>query len=94
MVNVVITFNLSDPIHVRFELTCTSIGRPLSQMVWMFNGSELNNSNSYPVLSNTTSGTYYSTLTIHGRQVGNYSCQVRDSQNRVIGEDYYLVTGK
>ena len=88
-----ITFNLSDPIHVRFELTCTSVGRPLSQMVWMVDGSELSNSSSYPVLNDTTSGTYYSTLVIHGRQVGNYSCQV-SSQERVIGEEYYLVTGK
>ena len=93
MVNVTITFCLSDPIHVRFELTCTSVSRPLSQMVWMVNGSELSNLHSYPVLSDTISGTYYSTLVIHGRQVGNYSCQV-SSQERVIGEDYSLVTGK
>jgi hypothetical protein len=60
-----ITFNLSDPIHVRFELTCTSVGRPLSQMVWMVNGSDLSNSSSYPVLSDATSGTYNSTIIIN-----------------------------
>ena len=92
MVNVTISFDLRDPIHVRFELTCTSVGRPLSQMIWMFNGLELNNSNS--VLSDATSGTYYSTLVINGRQAGNYSCHVSGYQDRVVGEEYYLVTGK
>ena len=89
-----ITFNLSDPIRVRFELTCTSVGRPLNQMVWMVNGSELSNLSSYPVLSNATSGTYYSTLLINERKVGNYSCQVSSYQGIIIGEDHYLVTGK
>jgi hypothetical protein len=89
-----VTFNLIDSIHVRFELTCTSVGRPLSQMVWMVNGSQLSNSSNYPVLSDATSGIYYSTLVINGREIGNYSCHVSGYQNRVIGEEYHQVTGK
>ena len=94
MVNITITFNLRDPINLRFELTCISVGRPVSQMVWMFNGSDLSNSSSFPILSDMASGEYYSTLVIYGRKIGNYSCHVTDDQDAIIGEQYRIVTGK
>ena len=94
VVEVTIIFTLSDPIDLRFELTCTSTRRPVSKMVWMVNGSDLNNSSSFPILNDTMSGTYYSTLVIYGREIGNYSCHVTDDQDTTIEKQYHLVTGK
>ena len=94
VVIVSITFNLKDPIHLRFELTCTSVGRPVDQMVWMVNGTNLSNSSSYPILNDTTSGTYYSTAVIYGREIGNYSCHVTDDQEIIGGPEYHVVSGK
>ena len=88
-----ITFTLNDPINLIFELNCTSVGRPVSEMVWKMNGLDLMNSNRYPVLSNSTSATYHSTLVVFGRNVGNYSCQVTDEHGTIIAKKNYSVSG-
>ena len=94
MADITIIFNLRDPINLRFVLNCTSVGRPVSQMVWMVDGSDLSNSSSFPILSDMASGEYYSTLVIYGRKIGNYSCHVTDDQDATIGKQYHTVTGK
>ena len=67
-------YTLIDDINITFDLNCTSVGIPVSQMKWMANGSLIRDSNPFPVLADAVEGYYFSTLS--RKTEGNYSCVI------------------
>lgn len=93
MARVNISIIVTDPINVMFVLNCTSVGGPVSQMIWMVNGSADDSSSSFPILSDAVNGRYHNTLIVYGRKVGNYSCYITDGNGLIINKQFHLVTG-
>ena len=45
-------------------------------MLWLVDGTVINDSTPFPILADAEEGLYYSTLHRRGRLVGNYSCVI------------------
>ena len=74
-----ITFQLEDADTPVFNLTCTSTGGPVSTVSWRMNGTMLSDDSTYSINSEVTDGTtatYTHTLTVTGKLVGEYECNV------------------
>ena len=67
-----------------FNLTCISTGGPVTTFSWRRDGALVTNNNSYniatPIVTDPMSGTYSLTLTVMGRQAGQYECSVTNSR--------------
>ena len=63
-----------------FILTCTSSGSPVTTVTWMRDGEVLTENGNYIITSwmllHPESATYTHTLTVTGRLVGKYECNV------------------
>ena len=63
-----------------YTLTCTSTGSPVTTVTWMRDGEVLTESSSYSITSwmllHPENATYTHTLTVSGRLVGEYECNV------------------
>ena len=74
-----ITFQLEDADPPVFTLTCTSTGGPATTVSWRRDGTMLSDDSTYSITSQVTDGTtatYTHTLTVTGRLVGEYQCNV------------------
>ena len=86
--NLGISFDLIDDLNISFILTCTSMGGPISQMLWQHNGNVVPSSSPFPVLVDAENGLYYSTLHIDTRIAGVYSCMIMDGLNFSLIENH------
>ena len=77
--NLSLMYTLIDDINITFDLNCTSVGIPVSQMKWMVDGSLIGDSNPFPVLADAVEGHYFSILS--RKTEGDYTCVVKDGQN-------------
>ena len=62
-----------------FNVTCFSVGGPVTSVAWTVDGSPLpseNNSTTTRTLDDTTTGAYTLTLSVTGRLTGIYQCTV------------------
>ena len=83
-----------------FTLTCVSTGGPATTVTWTRNGAAATGVTSQIVV-NMTSITYNSTLTVTGREPGNYTCSVANVRTAppatasltVAGEWDYTIPG-
>ena len=84
-----------------FTLTCTSTGGPVTTVTWMRDGEVLTENGNYNITSwmllHPENATYTHTLTVSGRLVGEYECNVSNiwtpssSRNLTVeGELVYL----
>ena len=67
-----------------FTLTCTSTGGPATNVSWTVNSSAVTENSAHIITSlitNTTTATYNHTLTVTGRLVGDYECNVSNSKS-------------
>ena len=74
-----ITFQLEDADPPVFNLTCTSTGGPATTVSWRRDGTLLSDDNTYSITSELTDGTtatYTHTVTVTGRLLGEYQCNV------------------
>ena len=74
-----ITFQLEDAVTPVFNLTCTSTGGPATTVSWRRDGTLLSDDNTYSITSELTDGTtatYTHTVTVTGRLLGEYQCNV------------------
>ena len=92
-----LTSKLTSTLSLVFTLICTSTGGPATSVTWMRNGEVLINDNNYNITSQKLIDSRYATynhiLTVTGRLVGEYECNVSNnkpssaSRNlRVVGE--------
>ena len=92
-----LTSELSFTLSMVFTLICTSTGGPATNVTWMRNGEVLINDNNYSITSqkliDAETATYDHTLTVTGRLVGEYECNVSNNKPssasrslRVVGE--------
>ena len=66
-----------------FTLTCTSTGGPATTVTWTLNGSEITYDTNHTLTQtvvNTTTAEYNNTLTVTGREPGNYQCTVSNAR--------------
>ena len=67
-----------------FTLTCTSTGGPATNVSWTSNNSAVIDDSVHnitsQVLTNATTATYDHTLTVTGRLVGEYECNVSNNK--------------
>ena len=67
-----------------FTLTCTSTGGPATYVSWTYNNSAVIESSAHKItsqiLTNATTATYNHTLTVTGRLVGEYECNVSNNK--------------
>ena len=61
----------------QFTLTCISTGGPATTVTWTRDSEEVNGST---VLDNAVTATYTHTLTVTGRQGGDYQCNVSNAK--------------
>ena len=62
-----------------FTLTCVSIGGPATTVTWTRDGAIVSNDINHvftKTVTNQLTSTYYNTLTVTGREPGNYTCSV------------------
>ena len=96
-----ITFQLEDAGPPVFTLTCTSTGGPVSTVSWRRDGTMLSDDSTFSITSQVTDGTtatYNHTLTVTGRLVGDYQCNVsnirtppgRGKSLTVVGKESYI----
>ena len=82
-----------------FTLTCTSTGGPATTVTWTSNNSAVTEDSAHhitsQVLTNATTATYIHTLTVTGRLVGEYECNVSNNKPSsssgmlaVVGKNY------
>ena len=72
------------------------MGRPIYQMLWLLDNTSLfDNYNPFPTLVDAETALYYSTLKVHGRQLGTYSCVTTSEPNVSITAEHahYIVQG-
>ena len=77
-----------------FNVTCLSVGGPVTNVAWTVDGSPLpseNNPITTQTLDNTTTGAYTLTLSVTGRLTGVYQCTVTSLRpnNRSIPPSMY-----
>ena len=63
-----------------FTLTCTSTGGPANNVTWTRDGSTVTNHVFSQTVINTTTAEYNNTLTVTGREPGNYQCTVSNAR--------------
>ena len=66
-----------------FTLTCTSTGGPATTVSWTVNNHTVTEDSAHNITSqitNTTTATYTHTLTVMGRLVGEYECNVSNNK--------------
>ena len=83
-----------------FTLTCTSTGGPVTTVTWMRDGEVLTGNGNYNITSwmrlRPESAIYTHTLTVTGRLVGEYECNVSNirtpssSRNLTVEGEYSL----
>ena len=83
-----------------FTLTCTSTGGPVTTVTWKRDGEVLTGNGNYNITSwmllHPESATYTHTLTVTGRLVGEYECDVSNiwtpssSENLTVEGEYSL----
>ena len=66
-----------------FTLTCTSTGGPANNVTWTRDGSTVTNHVFSQTVINTTTTEYNNTLTVTGREPGNYQCTVSNARGSV-----------
>ena len=79
-----------------FTLTCTSTGGPASTVSWRRDGTMLSDNSTYCITSEVTdaeTATYIHTLTVIGRLVGEYLCNVSNIRTP-SGSSKTLTVGK
>ncbi len=77
-----------------FTLTCTSSGGPATNVEWKLNDEVLTENSNHTMtrtLVDQLGPDYSSTLTVTGRTVGNYSCNVSNSKG--YSTKGYIVEG-
>ena len=84
-----------------FTLTCTSTGGPAITVSWTVNNSAVTEDGAHDITSqitNATTATYTHTLTVTGRLVGEYECNVSNNKPSsssgvvtVVGKNYTLM---
>ena len=62
----------------QFTLTCTSTGGPATTVTWTRDSKEV--TGGITVLNNTETAQYIHTLTVAGRQPGQYQCNVSNNK--------------
>ena len=75
-VTVTSEFN-ADPLT--FDLTCTSVNGPVTSVAWTVDGSPVpseNDPTTTRTVDDTVNGTYTLTLSVTGRLIGTYRCEV------------------
>ena len=81
-----------------FTLTCTSTGGPANNVTWTRDGSTVTNHVFSQTVISTTTAEYNNTLTVTGREPGNYQCTVsnaRGSATRSIAvQGMHTVVGR
>ena len=94
-----ITFQLEDAVIPVFTLTCTSTGGPVSTVSWRRDGTMLSDDSTYSITSqilvDAETATYTHTLTVTGRLVGEYQCNVSNNKPSsasrmlaIVGENF------
>ena len=66
-----------------FTLTCTSTGGPATTVSWTVNNHTVTEDSAHNITSqitDTTTATYNHTLTVTGRLVGEYECNVSNNK--------------
>ena len=95
-------FQLTSELNVTtptFTLTCTSTGGPASTVFWTNNNSAVTEDSTHnitsQVLTDPITATYTHTLTVTGRLVGEYECNVSNNKPSsasgvvaVVGKNY------
>ena len=79
-----------------FTLTCTSTGGPVSTVSWRRDGTILSDGSTYNITSqvtDTVTATYTHTLTVTGRLLGLYQCNVSNIRTP-SGSSRSLTVGK
>ena len=79
-----------------FTLTCTSTGGPATTVSWRRDGTMLSDNSTYIITSQVTdaeTATYIHTLTVIGRLVGEYQCNVSNIRTP-SGSSKTLTVGK
>ena len=79
-----------------FTLTCTSTGGPATIVSWRKDGKRLSDDSTYNITSEVTdavTATYTHTLTVSGRLVGEYHCNVSNIRTP-SGSSRSLTVGK
>ena len=79
-----------------FTLTCTSTGGPATTVSWRRDGTMLSDDNTYSITSqvtDTVTATYTHTLTVTGRLLGLYQCNVSNIRTP-SGSSRSLTVGK
>ena len=90
-----VSFDLTDDVNTVFILNCTSMGRPIYQMLWLLDNTSLfDNYDPFPTLVDAETALYYSILQVHGRKLGTYSCLTTNEHNVSISSEHYIVRGK
>ena len=77
-----LTSELNAPIPT-FNLTCTSTGGPATIVSWTVNNSAVTENSAHDITSQVTdleNATYTHTLTVTGRLVGEYECNVSNNK--------------
>ena len=85
---VTLMYTLTNDVDITFVLNCTSIGIPVSQMTWRVNGSQIENSNPFPILADAEEGRYFSTLSRETE--GNYSCVATNGINASFAANQFI----
>lgn len=91
-----ISFNLTDDVNTMFTLTCTSMGRPIYQMLWLLNSTSLfDDYDPFPTLVDAEKALYNSTLQVHGKKLGKYYClPTNEHNNSIVSDQYYSIQGE
>ena len=69
-----------------FTLTCTSTGGPATTVTWTLDGSNITSDINHVftrMVVNAKTAEYNNTLTVTGREPGNYQCSVSNARNTV-----------
>ena len=93
VIDLSVDFELIDPLNVTFQLKCTSVGRPIHQMMWRLNENTKFTS-IFPILSDAISGTYHGIQVVEGRETGRYSCEATDENGLSISQKNLTVNGE
>ena len=84
-------------VHTTFStVTCTSTGGPATTVSWRRDGTMLSDDSTYSITSQVTdavTATYTHTLTVTGRLVGEYQCNVSNIRTP-SGSTRSLTVGK
>ena len=77
---------------ISFSLTCNFTGGQASGVVWM-RDSFLLNSTDPLVVTDASTLSYSSVLTVSGRAPGTYTCTIRGTNDQVLNSTNFIVQG-